>query len=112
MGSKYAKIKDGKTNEVDSVYSATKDYIKFANTGDSKLTKQYNLGKKEVIYTITFEYKNVELGENETFDPTTYADNLDTVTVSEGGKVENGDKVVFTLDGSNLDIVFVYDYVY
>ena len=112
MGSKYAKIKEGKTNEIESVYSATKDYIKFANTGDSKLTKQYNLGKKEVIYTITFEYKDVVLEDGTEFDPDANAAKLDTVTVSEGGKVENGDKVVFTLDGSNLDIVFVYDYVY
>lgn len=97
MDGDYAKLDTNAT-----VYQATKataansDYIVVND-------KQYNLGGEETIYTITMEYKN----------KTDYTNgNVDTVTVSEGGKISKGDMVAYTLDGGDLDMVFVYEYVY
>ena len=99
LDGEYAKLEEAgkQPTEVKSVSSATKDYIDF----DGK--KQYNLGGDETIYTITLEYK----------DETNFkAGKIDTVTVSEGGTVEAGDTVVYTLKDSKLNLVFVFDYVY
>ena len=51
------------------------------------------------------EYQDEDAYDDGNGDP-------DSVTVSEGGKIEKGDKVVFTLYKDELDIVFVYEYVY
>ena len=102
MGTKYAEIDDNATVFVQEATAANKDYVTFNG-------KQYNLGD-ETTYTITLEYKNVNLAKDEVFNPDDYT--VDTVTVSEGGKISKGDKVAYTLDKGDLDVVFVYEYNY
>jgi len=102
MGTKYAEIDDNATVFVQEATAANKDYVTFNG-------KQYNLGD-ETTYTITLEYKNVNLAKDEVFNPDDYT--VDTVTVSEGGKIGKGDKVAYTLDKGDLDVVFVYEYNY
>ena len=75
--------------EVATVEAANDDYIRI---GD----KQYNLGD-ETVYTITMEYEDEA-------DKT-----VDTVTVNEGGKIEDGSKIYYTLDDGDLDVVFVIE---
>ena len=87
-----AEVEDGTTT------AANDDYFTVGGT-------QYNLGGDETVYTITMEYENEDAYDDGNGDP-------DSVTVSEGGKIEKGDKVVFTLYKDELDIVFVYEYVY
>ena len=93
------------------------DYAKDANETDIKSAEvvannadyiilnngaRFNWGT-ETIYTITLEYK----------DEAAYDEGkIDTVSVSEGGKIDQGDKVVYTVDGEDLDVIFVYEYVY
>ena len=48
------------------------------------------------MYTITVEYKK----DNKT---------IDSVSVYEGGAVEADDQVYYTVDGDDLDLVFVID---
>ena len=78
------------------VTAATDDYFTYDG-------KQYNLGGDETVYTITMEYED-EAAYN--------AKKVDSVTVSEGGKIEKDDDVAFTLNKGDLDIVFVYEYIY
>lgn len=95
MNGDYAEIDDTADYEtVASVYAATSDYVVFEKDG-----AQYNLGGDETVYTITLEYKDE-----------THKD-LESVTVSEGGKIEAKDKVVYTLDGSDLDVIYVYEVI-
>ena len=64
--------------------------------------KQINLGD-EVSYTITIEYE----------DEADYkAGVVDSVVVSEDGTVAVDDKIVYVMDGDELDTVFVYEFVY
>ena len=81
--SDYIVVRDGMTLDADG------------NATYSGASKQYNIGG-ETVYTITMEYKK---------DGTT----LDTVSVSEGGSYAKKDKVIFTLDDNDLDVVFVID---
>ena len=109
MDGDYAKIDDDASiNEMAKVYSATKDYIKFTEGG-----KQYNLGKDETIYTITVEYKNSAKvdPDADNFDPAAHVKDIDTVSVSEGGKVETDDYAIYALDGTDLDVVFVFEFI-
>ena len=79
-----------------SVVAVNGDYVIF-NDGVRK-----DLGT-ETVYTITMEYE----------DEAAYkAGDVDTVTVTEGGKIEKDDNVIYTLDDGDLDVVFVIDYVY
>ena len=87
-----AEVKNGTTT------AANDDYFTVDGT-------QYNLGGDETVYTITMEYEDEDAYDDGNGDP-------DSVTVSEGGKIEKGDNVVFTLYKGDLDIVFVYEYVY
>ena len=111
MGSEYAKDVNADKTVADRLTAAkagesTKDYVTIGN-------KQYNLGEDEKVYTITIEYKKsakVDV-DADSFDPAENIDNIDVVTVSEGGKVDTGDYVAYGLDGSDLDVLFVFDYV-
>ncbi len=113
MGSKYAEDAS-KTDTATSKLAiakagdCTKNYVTLDNT-------QYNLGGKETIYTVTVEYKKsakVDVYAS-TFDPTAsgMAGKIDTVTVSEGGKVDKDNYVAYGLDGSDLKVLFVYDFI-
>ena len=79
----------------DSVDAANDSYVKFNGT-------QYNLGT-ETVYTIYMEYEDEAAYEDET---------VDTVTVEDDGVVEKEDQVVFTLKDGDLDVIFVYEYIY
>ena len=64
--------------------------------------KQINLGD-EVSYTITVEYD----------DEADYkAGIVDSVIVSEDGTVEKDDQIAYVMDGDELAVVFVYEYIY
>ena len=70
------------------VSAVNDDYVLIGGT-------QYNLGT-ETVYTITMEYKK---------DGKT----LDTVSVAKGGEFSKDNKVTFTTDDGDLDIVFVIE---
>ena len=53
------------------------------------------------IYTITLEAK----------DNATQLTDIDSVTVGEGAKIDLGDYVVYTRDGTDVETLFVYDLV-
>ena len=98
MDGDYAAIDSDAEVENGTTTAANDDYFTVDGT-------QYNLGGDETVYTITMEYEDEDAYDDGNGDP-------DSVTVSEGGKIEKGDKVVFTLYKDELDIVFVYEYVY
>ena len=98
MDGDYAAIDSDAEVEKGTTTAANDDYFTVDGT-------QYNLGGDETVYTITMEYEDEDAYDDGNGDP-------DSVTVSEGGKIEKGDKVVFTLYKDELDIVFVYEYVY
>ena len=100
-------VKDSSVTEKKSekVTAINDDYAIFATTG------RKDRGE-ETVYTITVEYKDATLESDGSFDPAKNVANIDTVTVSEGGKVEAKDDVVVVLDGDDLVAIYVYDYVY
>ena len=62
---------------------------------------------------MTVEYKksaNVNPDANG-FNPASHIGDIDTVTVSEGGKADKDDYVMYGLDGGDLDVLFVFDYI-
>ena len=75
-------------NRVQDVSAVTDDYVVIAG-------KQYNIGD-ETVYTITKDYKK---------DGKT----IDTVTVTAGGSYSKDNKVTFTTDDGDLDIVFIIE---
>jgi len=92
MDGDYAVLDKDTTIYKKNVKAANDDYMivteKDAEGQDIQV--QYNLGD-ETLYTVTRDYDGTD------FD----------VTVSEGGKIETGNWVYYTLDGDNLDLVFV-----
>ena len=105
----YAKVDATETGKINNTTAktATKDY--FTNQSDD----QFNLADADAIYTITVEYKKsakVDVYAS-TFVPAKNTGNIDTVTVSEGGKVDKGDYVTYTVDSNNLKVLFVYDFI-
>ena len=75
-------------NRVQDVSAVTDDYVVIAG-------KQYNIGD-ETVYTITKDYNK---------DGKT----IDTVTVTAGGSYSKDNKVTFTTDDGDLDIVFIIE---
>ena len=75
-------------NRVQDVSAVTDDYVVIDG-------KQYNIGD-ETVYTITKDYKK---------DGNT----IDTVTVTAGGSYSKDNKVTFTTDDGDLDIVFIIE---
>ena len=101
-------VKDNKVTQLNfaQVTAGTKNYVEVGGT-------QYNLDDDvKAIYTVTLEYKT-EAAYNEATKGTTltFAD-LDSVTVSEGADIDNKSWVAYNVDGSDLDVLFVVDFVY
>ena len=75
------------------VVASNSDYVIFDASKDGKNRYDWDTA---TVYTITMEYKT---------DGVT----LDTVYVSEGGTVEAKDTAYYTVNGDDLDLVFVID---
>ena len=101
-------VKDNKVTPLNfaKVTAGTKNYVEVGGT-------QYNLDDDvKAIYTVTLEYKTEDAYKEATKGTTlTFAD-LDSVTVSEGADIDNESWVAYNVDGSDLDVLFVVDFVY
>ena len=101
-------VKDNKVTQLNfaQVTAGTKNYVEVGGT-------QYNLDDDvKAIYTVTLEYKTEDAYKEATKGTTlTFAD-LDSVTVSEGADIDNESWVAYNVDGSDLDVLFVVDFVY
>ena len=101
-------VKDNKVTQLNfaQVTAGTKNYVEVGGT-------QYNLDDDvKAIYTVTLEYKTEDAYKEATKGTTlTFAD-LDSVTVSEGADIDNKSWVAYNVDGSDLDVLFVVDFVY
>ena len=101
-------VKDNKVTPLNfaQVTAGTKNYVEVGGT-------QYNLDDDvKAIYTVTLEYKTEDAYKEATKGTTlTFAD-LDSVTVSEGADIDNKSWVAYNVDGSDLDVLFVVDFVY
>ena len=101
-------VKDNKVTPLNfaQVTAGTKNYVEVGGT-------QYNLDDDvKAIYTVTLEYKTEDAYKEATKGTTlTFAD-LDSVTVSEGADIDNESWVAYNVDGSDLDVLFVVDFVY
>ena len=101
-------VKDNKVIPLNfaKVTAGTKNYVEVGGT-------QYNLDDDvKAIYTVTLEYKTEAAYKEATEGTTlTFAD-LDSVTVSEGADIDNKSWVAYNVDGSDLDVLFVVDFVY
>ena len=106
-------VKDNKVTPLNfaQVTAGTKNYVEVKDAKGEY--QQYNLDDDvKAIYTVTLEYKS-EAAYNEATKGTTltFAD-LDSVTVSEGADIDNKSWVAYNVDGSDLDVLFVVDFVY
>ena len=101
-------VKDNKVTQLNfaQVTAGTKNYVEVGGT-------QYNLDDDvKAIYTVTLEYKTEDAYKEATKGTTlTFAD-LDSVTVSEGADIDNESWVAYNVDGSDLDVLYVVDFVY
>ena len=101
-------VKDNKVTPLNfaQVTAGTKNYVEVGGT-------QYNLDDDvKAIYTVTLEYKTEDAYKEATKGTTlTFAD-LDSVTVSEGADIDNESWVAYNVDGSDLDVLYVVDFVY
>ena len=101
-------VKDNKVTQLNfaQVTAGTKNYVEVGGT-------QYNLDDDvKAIYTVTLEYKTEAAYKEATKGTTlTFAD-LDSVTVSEGADIDNESWVAYNVDGSDLDVLYVVDFVY
>ena len=101
-------VKDNKVTPLNfaQVTAGTKNYVEVGGT-------QYNLDDDvKAIYTVTLEYKTEDAYKEATKGTTlTFAD-LDSVTVSEGADIDNESWGAYNVDGSDLDVLFVVDFVY
>ena len=115
-GAAYAYELDGKNVKSGSletlnfakVTAGTKNYVEVGGT-------QYNLDDDvKAIYTVTLEYKTKNAYKAAIGDGTSALglDDLDSVTVSEGADIDNKSWVAYKVDSSDLDVLFVVDFVY
>ena len=109
MDGKYVKKDSVSEMKFVKVTNGTKDYIAIGEN-------QYNLSDADAIYTVTLEYKTetaykTAIGANTAGTELGLKD-LDSVSVSEGADVDNDSWVAYKLDGKDLDILFVVDFVY
>ena len=88
------------------VTAGTKNYVEVGGT-------QYNLDDDvKAIYTVTLEYKT-EAAYNEAIKTATLGlADLDSVSASEGADVDSKSWVAYKVDGSDLAVLFVVDFVY
>lgn len=93
MDGDYVEASSISKQSVVKVVATNNDYVIFdtAKGGNNRFDWD-----TATVYTITIEYKS---------DGVT----IDTVSVTEGGAVEANDQVYYTVDGSDLDLVFVID---
>lgn len=113
-GAAYAYELDGKNVKSGSletlnfakVTAGTKNYVEVGGT-------QYNLDDDvKAIYTVTLEYKT-EAAYNEAIKTATLGlADLDSVSVSEGADIDNKSWVAYKVDGSDLAVLYVVDFVY
>ena len=113
-GAAYAYELDGKNVKSGSletlnfakVTAGTKNYVEVGGT-------QYNLDDDvKAIYTVTLEYKT-EAAYNEAIKTATLGlADLDSVSASEGADVDSKSWVAYKVDGSDLAVLFVVDFVY
>ena len=101
-------VKDNKVTPLNfaQVTAGTKNYVEVGGT-------QYNLDDDvKAIYTVTLEYKTEDAYKEATKGTTlTFAD-LDSVSASEGADVDSKSWVAYKVDGSDLAVLFVVDFVY
>ena len=101
-------VKSGSLETLDfaKVTAGTKNYVEVGGT-------QYNLDDDvKAIYTVTLEYKT-EVAYNTAISTATLGlADLDSVTVSEGADIDNKSWVAYKVDGSDLGVLFVVDFVY
>ena len=98
-GGVYTYKMDGDYVKADSVEAL--DAVKVVATNNDYVIVQDGKNSRydwdtATVYTITVEYKK----DNKT---------IDSVSVYEGGAVEADDQVYYTVDGDDLDLVFVID---
>ncbi len=103
-------VKSGSLETLDfaKVQAGTKNYVKVGGT-------QYNLDDDvKAIYTVTLEYKTRNAYKTAIGDETSALglDDLNSVTVSEGADIDNKSWVAYKVDSSDLDVLFVVDFVY
>lgn len=106
MDGKY--VKDGSKETLDfaKVQAGTKNYVKVGGT-------QYNLDDDvKAIYTVTLEYKTEDAYNTAISTATLGLADLDSVSVSEGADVDSKSWVAYKVDGSDLAVLFVVDFVY
>ena len=108
MDGKY--VKDGSKETLDfaKVQAGTKNYVKVGGT-------QYNLDDDvKAIYTVTLEYKTEDAYKTAIGDGTSALGlaGLDSVSVNEGADVDSKSWVAYKVDGSDLAVLFVVDFVY
>ena len=110
-------VKDNKVIPLNfaKVTAGTKNYVEVGGT-------QYNLDDDvKAIYTVTLEYKTeaaykaaigADADHPDGTATTLGLGNLNSVTVSEGADIDNKSWVAYKVDGSDLDVLFVVDFVY
>ena len=95
----YAVVEDG-----------TKNYVTVEVDGEEK---QFNLDDDvKAIYTVTLEYKTRNAYKTAISTATLGLNDLDSVTVSEGADIDNKSWVACKVDGSDLAVLYVVDFVY
>ena len=113
-GAAYAYELDGKNVKSGSletlnfakVTAGTKNYVEVGGT-------QYNLDDDvKAIYTVTLEYKTEAAYNTAISTATLGLADLDSVMVSEGADVDSKSWVAYKVDGSDLGVLFVVDFVY
>ena len=101
-------VKDNDVTELGfaKVQAGTKNYVQVGGT-------QYNLDDDvKTIYTVTLEYKTEAAYNTAISTDTLGLTDLDSVSVSEGADIDNDSWVAYKVDGSDLDVLFVVDFVY
>ena len=112
LDGEYVDTKSVSELEYNRVKAGTKNYVTVEVDGEEK---QFNLDDDvKAIYTVTLEYKTENAYKAAIGDGTSALglDDLDSVTVSEGADIDNKSWVAYKVDSSDLDVLFVVDFVY
>ena len=110
LDGEYVDTKSVSELEYNRVKAGTKNYVTVEVDGEEK---QFNLDDDvKAIYTVTLEYKT-EAAYNEAIKTATLGlADLDSVSASEGADVDSKSWVAYKVDSSDLDVLFVVDFVY
>ena len=110
LDGEYVDTKSVSELEYNRVKAGTKNYVTVEVDGEEK---QFNLDDDvKAIYTVTLEYKT-EAAYNEAIKTATLGlADLDSVSASEGADVDSKSWVAYKVDGSDLAVLFVVDFVY